>query len=155
LDRHGACDSAIDSTRPRHTTDGPRGSLRSAKLDRWSIRNGRCDSEATYSPESGVVEWARQSSRRQRRTCKLGLSATAKSDHIGDALPMPDIPSLPELLAVLAPGCGVAGAFIGLALKTSSDRQIAENIALGFALGVVVGTTLSFAIWVGAVAAGA
>ena len=62
---------------------------------------------------------------------------------------------LSDLLTVLVPGCGVIGAFIGLLFKATSNREIANNITLGFSLGGIAGTAIAFAIWIGAVAGGA
>lgn len=68
---------------------------------------------------------------------------------------MSDLPKLQDLLSIVGPACAVIGAFLGLLLKAQSNRRVAENILLGFGLGGVVGTTLAFAVWLGARAAGA
>lgn len=64
-------------------------------------------------------------------------------------------PPLSDLLQIVGGGGAIVGATIGFALRANSDRQLAENIALGSALGGVIGLLVAYVIWIAAKLAGA
>jgi hypothetical protein len=64
------------------------------------------------------------------------------------------MPSLADLLEIVGAIGLLAGASIGFFLPASGGRQIAENVALGGALGGIVGTFIAFALYAGIVIAG-
>lgn len=64
------------------------------------------------------------------------------------------VPPLADLLQIIGGGGALIGALIGFAFRAESDRRLAENIALGGALGGVAGTFVAWVIWVTAKAAG-
>lgn len=58
--------------------------------------------------------------------------------------------SLPDVLAVTTIASSVIGAAIGTFVRSLSTRQFLENIALGAAIGLVLGGLFGFALWGGA-----
>jgi ABC-type nitrate/sulfonate/bicarbonate transport system permease component len=71
------------------------------------------------------------------------------------ALAPHDLTDLPSVLQVLAGLFGLGGAVVGFFLRAHDTRRLLENVALGFAMGAVIGTALAFAVWLAAVAGGA
>ncbi len=58
--------------------------------------------------------------------------------------------SLPDVLQVTTIGTGLVGAVIGTFVQSLTTRQFLENIAIGGAIGALVGGVLGFGIWGGA-----
>ena len=65
------------------------------------------------------------------------------------------LPSLVNLIAVLAGGGGIVGAIIGFAVPTATTRELFANIATGAQIGGVAGAAIAFTIWGGGSLAGA
>lgn len=64
-------------------------------------------------------------------------------------------PDLPNLVAVFAAAGTSSGGVVGFLARSSTPRRMAENVALGGAVGGVAGTALAFTVWVGLLLGGA
>jgi hypothetical protein len=65
------------------------------------------------------------------------------------------LPSLPDLIAVIAGFGTVVGGSYGFAARAPTTHELLLNVALGGTLGGIGGTAIAFLIWVGGTAAGA
>ncbi|HEY4811536.1 MAG TPA: hypothetical protein VIH71_10815 [Solirubrobacteraceae bacterium] len=63
-------------------------------------------------------------------------------------------PPLAELIGIVGGGGLVLGGLGGLALSADTNRRLAENVALGTALGAFVGTAVAFLIYLAVIVAG-
>jgi hypothetical protein len=60
------------------------------------------------------------------------------------------VDNLPDVLSVATIASSLVGAVIGTFVQSWSTRQFLENVALGAAIGLVLGGVLGFCLWAGA-----
>lgn len=64
------------------------------------------------------------------------------------------LPALPDLLQIIGGAGLLVGAIIGFMMRAKTDASMVANVVAASALGLIAGTAVAFAIWLGGVLAG-